>query len=154
MRRILLAIAISLATACRGSDEPGPAAPQGNAERGRVLVQTYGCGTCHTVPGIPGARARIGPPLRGIADRGYIAGVLPNTEADMVRWLQDPPGVDPRTLMPNMRVTRRDAVDMTAYLVTLRAESYTSRMLRGFIERGLGRQVASPGELISKGGGE
>jgi cytochrome c1 len=38
----------------------------------------------------------------------------------MVRWVKDPPGVDPLTAMPNLRVTDDDARDIAAFLYTLR----------------------------------
>jgi hypothetical protein len=85
-----------------------------------------------------------GPPLWAMADRGYIGGVLPNTQSDMVRWIRNPPAVKPRTLMPNLGVTESDARDIAAYLSTLRAEPVAVRMVRGFIERAVGRQVPDP----------
>ena len=48
------------------------------------------------------------------------AGVLPNTPENMLRWLQNPPVVDPLTAMPNVGVTEADARDMAGYLYTLR----------------------------------
>ena len=91
----------------------------GDAERGRADLIDYGCGACHEIPGVRGAHGRVGPPLTGIASRAYIAGVLPNTSDNMVRWILDPPAVDSLTVMPNMRVTPRDARDITSYLYTL-----------------------------------
>jgi cytochrome c1 len=38
----------------------------------------------------------------------------------MIRWIENPPGIDPKTAMPNMGVTPRDARDIAAYLYTLR----------------------------------
>lgn len=141
---LLIVVAVSSAAACRAPDEPRRPVPSGDAQRGRALIQTYGCAACHTIPGIPRARALVGPPLWGIADRGYIGGVLPNTEADMIRRLTNPRAVDPRTAMPDMGVTESDARDMTAYLYTLRAEPVGVRMVRGFVERAAGRQVPAP----------
>jgi cytochrome c1 len=83
-------------------------------------MQQYGCGSCHTIPGIPRANTLVGPSLEHIASRMYIAGVLPNTPANMLRWLQNPPAVDPLTAMPNLGVTEADARDMAGYLYTLR----------------------------------
>lgn len=113
-------------------------------EHGRLLIRAYGCGACHTIPGVPGARAVVGPPLRGVADRAYIGGVLPNTEADMIRWLRNPRAVDPRTVMPNMNVTESDARDIAAYLSTLRAEPLGVRMARGFLDRSGRGQTPAP----------
>lgn len=149
MRPALLIGILCGTVACRGPAEPRRPASSVDAERGRALIQTYGCATCHTIPGVPRARALVGPPLWGIADRAYIAGVLPNTEGDMIRWLQNPPAVDPRTLMPNLGVSELDARHIAAYLYTLRAESVAVRMARGFIERAIGRQVPDPRGALS-----
>ena len=113
----------------------------GDSARGRALIGRYGCAACHTIPGVPGPTAIVGPPLTGVADRGYIGGVLPNTPDAMVRWLQNPRAVTPRTIMPDMGVTEEDARDMTAYLYTLRARPVLVRLVRGFIERATGRTI-------------
>lgn len=138
MRTAVLLVLVVLA-ACRGPDEPRRPVPTGDVQRGRALIQAYGCGACHTIPGIQGARAVVGPPLWGIADRAYIGGVLPNTEADVIRWLQNPQAITPRTVMPSMDVTEADARDIAAYLSTLRAQPAAVRIVRGFIERATGR---------------
>lgn len=92
----------------------------GDPERGRRALQQYACITCHEIPGVVGASHGVGPPLARMARRGFIGGVLPNTRENMVRWLRDPPAVDPRTAMPNLGVTEADAHDLAAFLETLR----------------------------------
>jgi cytochrome c1 len=141
---MILVLVTVFVAACRDPDEPRRPVAEGDAERGRALIQSYGCGSCHTIPGVLGARALVGPPLWAMADRGYIGGVLPNTPSDMVRWIRNPRAVDPRTLMPDTGVTESDARDIAAYLFTLRAEPVAVRMVRGFIERAVGRQVPDP----------
>jgi cytochrome c2 len=91
----------------------------GNPKRGKVAIRLYGCGACHTIPGVPGANSRVAPPLNRVARRAYLGGVLPNTPTIMIRWIQNPQEVDPRTAMPAMGVTERDARDIAAYLYTL-----------------------------------
>jgi cytochrome c2 len=71
------------------------------------------------IPGIAATPAPVGPPLEGMARRGFIGGVLPNTPANMQRWLLDPRAIDPRTAMPPLGLTQRDAADIAAYLATL-----------------------------------
>ncbi len=93
---------------------------RGHPERGRDAMRKYGCQSCHTIPGVTGARALVGPPLNGIAGRSFIGGVLTNSPDNMMAWLRDPPAHAPRTAMPNLGVTEKDARDMTAYLYTLR----------------------------------
>src|SRR5579875_2174976 len=62
----------------------------GNVFRGADKIQYYGCGSCHIIPGISGAAGLSGPPLSGIGNRVYIAGVLQNTPDNMVRWIENP----------------------------------------------------------------
>lgn len=92
----------------------------GKAERGQKAIRHYGCGSCHTIPGIPGAQANVGPSLEKVAMRNYLAGRLDNTADNLIRWIRHPKSVDPRTAMPEMAVTERDARDIAAYLYTLR----------------------------------
>jgi cytochrome c2 len=94
--------------------------PAGDAERGRQALSDYGCGACHTIPGVEDANATVGPPLNDWADRHYIAGLLANTPANLIRWIQYPQAIEPGTAMPNMGVTGQDARDMAAYLYELR----------------------------------
>ena len=92
----------------------------GDPHRGRAAITRYGCSACHTIPGVQGATALVGPPLDRIASRSYIAGVLPNSPDNMIRWIQNPPGVDRMTAMPNLGVTEGDARDIASYLYTLK----------------------------------
>jgi mono/diheme cytochrome c family protein len=96
------------------------AVDSGDPRRGKMAIRQYACTTCHLVPGIVGPHAPVGPPLERIATREYIAGMLPNTAENMLRWLKRPQEVNPRTAMPDLGVTERDARDMAAYLYTLR----------------------------------
>jgi mono/diheme cytochrome c family protein len=97
-----------------------PPVDSGDPGRGKTAIRQYACTTCHLVPGIVGPHAPVGPPLERIATREYIAGMLPNTAENMLRWLKKPQEVNPRTAMPDLGVTERDARDMAAYLYTLR----------------------------------
>jgi cytochrome c1 len=92
----------------------------GDPHRGKAAISAYGCGTCHTVPGVRGADALVAPPLTSMGQRGYIGGVMKNTPANLIRWIQDPPAVDPMTAMPKLNVTESDARDIASYLYTLK----------------------------------
>ena len=92
----------------------------GDAERGRLLLRQFGCGACHRIPGVADAQGNVGPPLDGAARRVYLAGVLPNSPANMVRWIRAPKAFDPQTAMPELGVGEEHARDMVAYLQTLR----------------------------------
>ena len=93
----------------------------GNARTGRDAIRRYGCYACHTINGVPGAHGLVGPPLDGIGNREFIAGELPNTPANLMRWIQHPRQVEPHTVMPEMGVTEQDSRDIVAYLYTLRS---------------------------------
>jgi cytochrome c2 len=92
----------------------------GKVIRGAAAIRAYGCGSCHTIGGIPGASGLVGPKLDGLAARSFIAGVLPNTGENLVRWIQDPRALAPKTAMPDLGVAERDARDIAAYVYTLR----------------------------------
>ena len=92
----------------------------GNPDRGPVLVNRYGCGTCHMISEVPGAKGLVGPPLDGIARRAYLAGQLPNTAENMIRWIRHPQSIERGTAMPNLKVTEQDGRDLAAFLYTLR----------------------------------
>jgi putative membrane protein len=92
----------------------------GSAHRGADAIRRYGCGACHTIPGIAGAKGQVGPPLAGVGGRAYIAGVLTNTPEHMVRWIVDPQAVDSLTAMPLLGVSAAEAKDIAAYLYTRR----------------------------------
>jgi mono/diheme cytochrome c family protein len=92
-------------------------------ERGRALILSYGCGTCHRIDGIRGARGTVGPPLDDFAQRSIVAGILPNTPRVLVAWLMDPPSIEPRTAMPAVGLDESQARDIAAYLYTLGSAS-------------------------------
>jgi cytochrome c len=91
----------------------------GAVRQGELAIQRYGCAACHTIPGIRGADALVGPPLDHMGRRTYIAGVMINTPENMVQWLMDPPAINPLTAMPHLGVTYNDARNITNYLYTL-----------------------------------
>lgn len=92
----------------------------GDPARGQGLLRRYGCAGCHDIPGVRGADGRVGPPLEHVAGRIYIAGHLPNTAANLLRWIEDPPAQVPGTAMPRTGATGQEARDIAAYLYTLR----------------------------------
>ena len=107
-----------------GIPEPAPrqappaAAP--DAARGKTAILQYGCISCHAIPGVVGANAPVGPPLDGMGARTILAGVIPNTPENLVKFLRDPKDVKPLGAMPDLGVTERDARDIAAYLLALR----------------------------------
>jgi cytochrome c len=103
---------------CR--QRPRTAVSVGDPKEGATLLSAHGCGSCHTIPGVPGADGTIGPPLDGFARRAFIAGKLPNQFTDLTRWIRSPQAIEPGTAMPNLPVSEAEARAMAAYLYTLR----------------------------------
>jgi cytochrome c len=94
--------------------------PGGDPTRGRDAIVALGCGSCHVIPGVEGARGEVGPALDGWAGRSMIAGRVPNTGGNLIQWLLSPDSVDPGTDMPNLGLSPQQAKDVAAYLYTLR----------------------------------
>lgn len=122
LRAAGVALAILLAPlACReaAGREPNYYVPGGNPDSGKVAIQTYGCGSCHTIPGVRVATGTVGPPLMFWSKRTYIAGEVPNTPDYLVRWIEVPQAIEPGTAMPNLGVPEKAARDIASYLYTL-----------------------------------
>lgn len=109
--------------ACNGGKEAdtNTIATGGNPQQGKALIEAYGCGACHMIPGIRTARGLVGPPLFDFANRTIIAGEIPNTPPNLVEWIQNPKAVLPKTAMPDLGLSRAQATDVAAYLYTLRS---------------------------------
>src|SRR5215467_2596066 len=75
----LIALLVGLSSYNQSLERTAAAMTGGNPARGKEELRQYGCVSCHTIPGIRGANALVGPSLEHIPSRMYIAGVLPNT---------------------------------------------------------------------------
>ncbi|HEY7853384.1 MAG TPA: c-type cytochrome [Caulobacteraceae bacterium] len=92
----------------------------GDADRGHFVIGQAQCGSCHIIPGVIFADGLAGPPLRGLASRTMIAGVMANTPDNLVAWLRAPQAAVPGNAMPDMGLSEQQARDAAAYLETLR----------------------------------
>jgi cytochrome c len=88
----------------------------GDPRKGPGLIQHYGCGGCHSIPGVPGASGQVGPDLSGIGQRVYVAGVISNTPDHLISFIVDPQAIDPKSAMPKTGITAEEAADVAAYL--------------------------------------
>lgn len=112
---------VAVLAGCTGGQyaRPYQVGINGDPQAGKRLIVNYGCGSCHTIPGIYTARGVVGPPLFFFGRRTMIAGELPNSPDNLVRWLRNPPAVEPGTAMPNLGLSDQQAQDIAAYLYTL-----------------------------------
>lgn len=120
-RRLLALGGLLLCGACGAADAGAvQRIPGGVAAAGRRLIRENGCGSCHVIPGVRGARGTVGPPLTQFAERDFIAGKFQNQPGNLVAWLMDPPALDPGVAMPDLGLTEPEARHIAAYLYTLR----------------------------------
>jgi cytochrome c1 len=117
---LLLALSIGCKSAHERALAEAKARVGGDPERGAFLIQRYGCGGCHRIPGVVGAGGKAAPSLEHLAQEAYISGNLPNTPENVMRWIQSPHSILPRTKMPELGVGDREARDITTYLWSLR----------------------------------
>jgi mono/diheme cytochrome c family protein len=81
-----------------------------NIERGKSLMtEKYGCQSCHIIGGKGGY---VGPPLDNVGDR--------LKKEWIYNWILNPPKIIPETIEPRTGMPIEDALDITAYLMTLR----------------------------------
>lgn len=119
------ALAAALLLATLAGCDAGPSRPAwsdfgGDAARGRLTIARASCGSCHDIPGIPDAHGLTRPPLTHFARRTMVAGLLPNTPDNLVRWVREPQAIVPNNAMPNTGLSDAQARDVAAYLYTIR----------------------------------
>jgi len=77
------------------------------------------CGACHTVPGVATAKGEVGPDLSGIGQRQLLAGRLPNSRPNLIRWITSAQSISPGSAMPNIPLTPEQAGAVADYLLSL-----------------------------------
>lgn len=91
------------------------------AAPGRALFNRYGCGGCHSIRG-QGQAGAIGPDLTHFGGRRTLgAGILPQTDAAVARFIRHPEDAKPGVRMPSFaHMSERDALLIAQYLKGLR----------------------------------
>ena len=98
----------------RADDHPPPIAD------GEVILRQYACHSCHVIQGVVGPQIHVGPALEHWPMRGTIAGRLPNTKENLVRFIRAPQAHVAGSLMPDLGVTEADARLMADFLFAQR----------------------------------
>lgn len=128
MRVIAGLVLVAGLAGCGGENEN--LVPGADPDRGKAAIADYGCGTCHTIPGVRSADGKVGPPLIDFAERAYIAGRLPNTPSNLIRWISSPQSVEPGTVMPDVGASTADVRNIASYLYSLGSPDRSSRLGR------------------------
>jgi mono/diheme cytochrome c family protein len=99
---------LSSSTPYAGPRYPG----NGDVEAGKKVVEAIGCLGCHQINNIGSSFA---------PDLSRVGGKV---NADwLFAWVKNPQDYQPKTLMPNLRLTDEQAAQVTAYLMTLGAKT-------------------------------
>ncbi len=118
--RALRALLVALIGSTASAQENIPPLAPGSASHGAELIAEKGCGACHMIPGITGANGLVGPPLNLMGRRIFVAGLLRNTPQNLAAWVFEPQRFVPGNAMPSTGLTESEALDVAAYLETLR----------------------------------
>ncbi len=97
-------------------EDPPPT--RGNGEQGEQLVKELGCFGCHTMrdEGITQAEGTA-------PDLSHVGSKVNRTW--LYNWLKDPAEIWPETHMPSMRLSDRQANDITEYLLTKTVDGWS-----------------------------
>ncbi|WP_232324461.1 c-type cytochrome, partial [Variovorax sp. WDL1] len=101
-----------------------PAAPPATPalERGRDAFLAHRCNACHTVRGVS-EESRLGPDLTHVGSRLYLgAGLLPNDNDGLARWLAHTQQLKPGARMPSSheRIDDNSLQAIAAWLAQLK----------------------------------
>ncbi len=96
---------------------PGPAANRGGA---RISSKSTAARPATTSRESPRPTARSDRRFDRLASREQLAGKLPNTPENLMRWIRDPQDVSPGTAMPQMGLSEQEGRDIAAFLYSLR----------------------------------
>jgi cytochrome c1 len=100
----------------RQSERVAVAMTGGDPARAPAAIRRYGCGGCHTIPGIAGGDGQVGASLAAIRQRVYVGGVVSNSPENLVQWIVSPQAFSPRSAMPATGISEAEARDVAAYL--------------------------------------
>ncbi|MGB5809523.1 MAG: cytochrome c oxidase subunit II [Polyangiales bacterium] len=98
-----------------------PAEPPSTAQARAGLAVYTGetCNACHALSGLPDKSRpmQVGPDLTHLASRRLIgSGVLPNSEANLAKWMKNPQAIKEGCHMPNFQFSTEDTAALAAFL--------------------------------------
>ncbi len=89
---------------------PSEAAPPGSVSAGKKLVKEIGCLACHGIDDVTSHHADFAPDLSAVGSK---------LSANFVyTWIKNPQHFNPDTRMPSLRLSDKEAADITAYLMS------------------------------------
>ena len=109
----------SAAPVCGSPAAAPPPARPADLRRGQQALHQHACSACHSIPGVTGSPAFVGPPLDTLARRTLIAGTLPMSQENLALWLMHTQKVKPGTAMPNLQLATSERQELVRWLMTL-----------------------------------
>jgi len=98
---------------------PAESAASEATRAGKDFFFAQSCANCHAIGA--SATATAGPDLTHLASRRQLAaGLLDNTQENLIRWLKNPQQIKPGCLMPNFGLSDQQLKELVAYLEGLR----------------------------------
>jgi len=102
---------------------------KGNTENGRMLVNSLGCLGCHATEGeelvemksVNSMRREHGPNLIKLGSK--------TTQKWIYNWIRDPQSYHPATKMPNLRLSKQEAADISAFLVSQKDKGFEKQSI-------------------------
>lgn len=116
---LLLSLTIA---ACKPPPDDRQSMALGDPKKGLQAIERVACGSCHTIPGLKWPQGTVGPALTGLAERGLIAGKLPNRPDVVAAYIRNAPALVPGSAMPAMPVSEIEARDIASYLYEVGAQ--------------------------------
>ena len=116
----------------------------GNIENGRMLVNSLGCKGCHRMEedsesewetSFNSMRRQQGPNLIHLGSK--------TSQRWVYNWIRNPQGYHPESKMPNLRLNKQEAADISAFLVSNRNEEFDSQIIPDLNEGELNKIVKS-----------
>ncbi|MEE8525139.1 MAG: c-type cytochrome, partial [Thermoanaerobaculia bacterium] len=115
-------------------------APEGDRGRGEQTFQTRGCTGCHIRDG-DAERDSFYPEIYRLHGPNLARTGSKVTSGWLYAWLKDPKKYSPATVMPDLRLSDREAADLTAYLMADRDPVWEGLELPA-VAAGAGRELA------------
>lgn len=100
-----------------------PPAPTGNASNGQRLFETVGCTGCHVIDA-DGKRDDYFPQFNRLHGPNLVRAGSKVSGGWLYAWIKDPKQFNPDTRMPSLRLTNREAADITSYLMSSRDPAF------------------------------
>jgi len=97
---------------------------KGNADNGRMLVNSLGCLGCHVTEGEELAEVKSVNSIRREHGPNLIKLGSKTNQRWIYNWISDPQRYHPATKMPNLRLSKQEAADISSYLISQKDSNF------------------------------